>query len=114
MSDIMVHKVTLSSGKVVLIRDLKIKDQDMAIQAAAQRAGSENQMALAAAMQKEMLKMLIVKVDEKAVKPIELEDLDSLFSYQEYMQLSQVLNKLTGGDEKMGNFKTELVTSGAQ
>ena len=113
MGELNVHKVTLSSGKVVLLREVKIKDQELAAQAASSRAGEDNKLALAIGMQKEMLKMLIVQVDGSQVTPVQLEDLDAVFSYAEYMQLVNVLGKLTG-DESLGNAQIELVTSGEQ
>jgi hypothetical protein len=111
MAEVMVHKVVLSSGKEVLLRDMKIKDQELAAQAAGQRAG-ENQMAMAMGMQQELIKLLLVQVDGKDIPAPERENLDSLFSYQEYQQVSQVLSKLMG-TEDVGKFQMELVPSGA-
>lgn len=111
--EVFVHKVTLGSGKTVMLRDPRIKDQELAIQAASTTVGSDNQVVLAVGMQKELLKMLLVQVNDKKLEVAQKEDLDSLFSYMEYNQLLQVLEKLTGGAEKMGNFQMELVNSGA-
>ena len=113
MGEMNVHKVTLSTGKEILLREVKIKDQELAAQAAAGVAGSDNNLTLALAMQKEMLKMLITQVDGSKPAPAQLEDLDGLFSYSEYMQLVSVLGKLTG-DESLGNAQIELVVSGEQ
>lgn len=106
-----VVKVTLSSKKVVLIRELKIKHQELAAMAASPRANGDNAM-FALLMQKELLKQLIVSINGQPVKPGQLEDLDSLFSFAEYTQLNQVLNKLVGGDEAMGKYQIEVVSSG--
>lgn len=110
-AEISVHKVTLGSGKVVLLREPKIKHQELALSAVAEKAGG-NQMLAATLAQKELVKMLIVQVDGKAPNNQEKEDLDGLFSLREYGQLVQVLGKLTGDD--LGNFQIEFVASGGE
>jgi hypothetical protein len=114
MSEMLVHKVTLSSGKKVLLRPIKIRDQELAAQAAANSVGSDNQVALAVVMQKELVKLLLVQIDEKAPSAAEREDLDSLLEFQEYTQVTQVVQKLMGVDQQQGNLKTELVSSGSK
>ena len=112
MSDqLNVFKVTLSTKKVVLLRELKIKHQELAAMAASPKAAGDNSM-FALLMQKELIKQLIVQINGQAIKPVQLEDLDSLFSFGEYTQLNQVLNKLAGGDDAMGKFQIEVVSSG--
>lgn len=114
MAEVFVTKVTLGSKKIVLLREPKIRDQELAAQAASAIVGAEaNPIALAMVMQREMLKNLIVQVDEKKVKPSELENLDDVFSYPEYTQLSQVIQKLTGIGADQGNVKTELTKYGS-
>lgn len=113
MATEMVTKVTLSTGKVVLLRDLKIKHTELAAQAAAHRAGGDANV-LMILMQKELMKLLIVKVDDKVSSASDLEDMDGLFSLMEYSQLSSVVKKLTGGDE-MGKLPaTEVVAFGSK
>lgn len=106
--DEMVHKVTLESKKVVLLRDFKIKHQRLAAQAAANAGDNVN--VLGVVMAEEILKMLIVQIDGVAVEAAKLEDLDSLFSYQEYSQLLQVIGELMGGKTEAP--KMEMVSSG--
>jgi len=112
MERTMVHRVTLGTGKVVLLRDLMIKHQDLAISAASRRVSSDNKAELAVAMQKELIKLLVVQIDSKQPTAIEMENLDGVFTYGEYMQLVQVLEKLTGGFSEMGNFQIEMLPSG--
>jgi hypothetical protein len=112
MENQMVHKVVLSSGKEVLLRTLKIKHQRLAAQAASGKAGN-NPLLMALAMREELLKILIAQVDGKAVAATALEDLDALFSYEEFSQLNQVLAKLTGEENSdSGKFKMEIVPIG--
>jgi hypothetical protein len=98
MSQEFVHKVVLGSGKVVLLREFKIKHQEMAIQAVAKRAG-DNQLVLGALMQSELVKILVCQIDGKDVRPLEMENLDNVFSYQEFSQLTKALSKVMGADE---------------
>lgn len=91
----MVHKVTLSSGKEVLLREFKIKHQRLAAQAAGGKSG-DNVNVLGVNMAEEILKLLCVQTDGVSPTPVQLEDLDSLFSYQEYNELLKVISKLMG------------------
>lgn len=113
MAEVFVHKVTLSSGKVVLLRDPKIKDQELASQVASTKAKGDNAFTYGMALQKEMLKMLLVQVNDKRPSAIEVEDLDGLFTYAEYMQCLKVVAKVAGlEDGEMGNFQIELQKTG--
>jgi len=110
----LVHKVTLSSGKEVMLRDFKIKHQEMAMQNVAKKAG-DSALLMGGLIQSELLRLLIVQIDGKSVKPMELENLDNMFSYQEYMQLLLVMRKLMGTEEEeLGKFQLEVVNFGGQ
>lgn len=104
------QKLTLFSGKTVVLRELKIKHQELAAMAAAPKANGNNSI-LTMLMQKELIKLLIVKVNDKSLKLIELEDLDNLFTFKEYTQLNHILNELVG-EKEMGKYQIELVSSG--
>lgn len=105
------HKVTLSSGKEVYLREPKIKHTELAAQAAGPKAGSNNHL-MVMLMQKELLKQLIVQVDGKLLKPLELEDLDSILTAKEYGQLLHMMERLTGDQVELGKCQIEVVTSG--
>lgn len=107
----MVHKVTLSTGKEVLLREMKIKHQNLAIKAASKQAGDSNTL-LASLMQQEIIKQLIFQIDGKQVSGKEMENLDEVFTYSEFGQIAQVIQKLMGGDS-LGEFQTEIVSIGA-
>ena len=105
-----VSKVTLSTGKVVLLREMKISDTEIAAQAVASRSNGDQNL-LQILMQKELVKNLIVAVDDKKLSGSEKEDMDSLFSIAEYGQLMSVIKKITGDD--MGKEpRLEVVSSG--
>lgn len=101
-----VTKVTLSTKKVVLLREPKISDQDFAAQAASRTVKGDNVVGLSFALQKELLKQLIVKIDDKQPRPSELESLDTWFNIREYAELQHVVNKMTGLGEVAGNEPT--------
>ena len=112
MSNTMVSKFTLTGGKVIYLREPMIGDTETAAQVAGKKAGSENQLHAGILVQKEMLKLLLVKVDEKELKLQDKEQLDKLFTYKEYQQALKAL-KMVMGDE--GNDPlVEIVTSGEQ
>ena len=104
-----VYKITLSSGRIVHLREMKIKFQNLASQAIGSKAG-DNSLLMATLMQQELLKVLLIDIDGSPVKPIALENLDDLFTYSEYSQLSKVVGKLMGGDE--GECQTEIASIG--
>jgi hypothetical protein len=115
MSQEMVHKVVLPTGKEVLLRDFKIKHQELAVQAVAKRAG-DNALVLGALMQSELLKLLIVQVNGQDMKPRDLENLDNVFSYQEFSLLTKVMSKIMGseGDDFLEKCQIEAVSYGSK
>lgn len=106
-----VHKITLSTGKEVLLRDMKIKYQNLSLRAVGDKAG-DNKALLGSMMQQELLKILLVQVDGKAPEKKELENLDSMFSYLEFGQLVRALDQIQGGGA--GEFQTETVLTGIE
>lgn len=109
-----VTKVQLSTGKVVFLREPKIADTDLATQAASIKVKSDNTALLSMAIQKELIKQLVVKVNETQPKASELEDLDKWFTMREYVEVGSVVSQITGLGDPVGNLKTEQVKFGAQ
>lgn len=106
-------KVVLSGGKEVLLKEMKLKYQNLALQAIGNKA-KDNQMLAGSLMMQELLKILILQVDGKAPKAAELESLDDLFSYKQLSQLQSVVGKLVGGEDDAGELQTEFVTIGGR
>lgn len=88
-------KVTLSTHKIVVLREPTIRHTELAAQAAAPRAGGDPHL-LGMMANKEMLKFLIIEIDGKRPSRSELENLDKLFTLKEYSQLQKVVQKLGG------------------
>lgn len=109
----MVHKVTLGSGKVVLLRDIKIKHYELAMKAAGHKAG-KNELLAGFSSSCELLKMLIVQIDGKDVSKSGVEDLDALFSASEFRQLSKFLDKLQQAEGEDEDPKSEVVSFGKE
>lgn len=106
------QKVTLFTGKKVHLREIKVRHQEQAAMLAAPRSDGNNQI-LTMLMQKEMLKLLIISVNDEPTTAIKLEDLDSLFTFKEVAQLYHILNQLAGSEE-LGKFQIEHVSSGGK
>lgn len=108
-----VYKFTLSSTKVIYLREPKIEDTEVAAQIAGKKAGQENQAHLMILVQKEMLKLLLVKVDDKELKLVDKEKLNDILTYKEYGQALKAMQKITG-DESGNDLTPEFVTTGEQ
>ena len=89
-----------------MIREPKIRDQNMAMDLAAKRA-KDNPLLLVTNSQMELLKLLLVQVDGKDISGNDREQLDSLFNLGEYNQMLQVVGQLSGGKD-LGELKIEL------
>lgn len=106
-----VVKVTLSTGKVVIMRNMKITDTETAAQEVAPRANGDQQV-LQILMQRSLVKNLLLKIGDKDLTPTDREDLDALFSMSEYSQLLKVVSKISGGDDMGKDAQIEVVSSG--
>ena len=101
-------KVTLSTGKVVLLNEMKISTSEKAAEMVAQRAGdSQNLMIML--MPKALLQLLISHVDDKPVGMTERNNMDSLFTVLEYNQLLKVVGKMNGGGDEKGEAQVEFL-----
>jgi len=109
--EIMVTKVTLTSGKSVLVKEATVEDMEVATQIAGKIAG-DNKAHLGMVIQKELLKRLIVQIDEKILGMSDKERITSMFSLKEYGQISGVVGEIAGMDDSEGKPQTELVTFG--
>jgi len=108
-----VHKVTLGSGKVVLLRDIKIKHYELAMKAAGQKAG-KNDLLAGFTSNVELLKMLIVQIDEKDIGKSQIENLDELFTASEFRQLAKYLDKMQQSEGEDEDPKSEVVSYGKE
>lgn len=94
-----VYKVVLPTKKVAYLRELKIADTQLAAKMAGRKSG--NQMEAAIAIQNEVLKLLLVQIDDKKLDHKDKNDLDNILTIQEYRTLMKVLEKM-GGDDDSG------------
>lgn len=109
-----VHRIMLGQREV-LLRDPVIKDQNLALEAASRKAGSEaSAMYVAYLSSQELVKNLLVKVDGKVLSGSERESLDGLFSIRELSVLSKVVQKIIGGEETDPLPEIEFATFGGQ
>jgi hypothetical protein len=106
------YKIKLQSGKIVVLREPLIKDQEHAAMAASPRANGDSTV-LQVLMQGELMKLLIVSVDGKVPSAQQKEQLDGLFTLKEYTQLAMAAGKITGSVSDLGEYQLEVLTSGA-
>lgn len=104
-----VHKLTLTTNKVVLVRDPNIGDEEIALGIAADKSGN-NQMKASAGMAKELVRLLLLKIDDKMLSEAEKENLDALLSYTEYSQVRSYVQKVMGLDDPLAQVKVEMVS----
>jgi hypothetical protein len=97
MSDTRVYRVMLGEREV-LLREMKIRDQRLAMQAVGNRAG-DNKFLFLTMMQEELLKLLLHSVAGEKVDQAKLNDLDSLFTVAEYTKLQSVVAKISGMED---------------
>lgn len=106
-----VYKFVLSESKTIYLREPKIEDTEKCAQVAGKKAGNDNQAHMAILLQKEMLKALLVQVNDHKLTLADKEQLDKFFNYREYNQASKALQMVLGDDG--GNLSTpEFVTIG--
>lgn len=91
-------KVTLSSGKVVLLHEMKMKYEELAIRAVGNRAGKDEMLA-GKMMQDELMKILLIECDGKKLGGLEKENLESLFSYKDIIEIRKAVQELMGVNE---------------
>ncbi len=104
----MYQRVTLKTGKIVVLRPLEVSHYDTAIEAACHRAGN-NQNLLAYYSQKEILKQIIVKVGDKELSAADRELVEKEFTPTEHAQILLVMKEMLGEAEMP---KVEMVPSG--
>ncbi len=94
-----VYKVVLPTKKVAYLRELKIADTQLAAKMAGRKGGSQVEVAIA--IQNELLKLLLIQLDDKRLDHKDKNDLDNILTVQEYRALMKVLEKM-GGDDDTG------------
>lgn len=105
-------KVSLDSGKYVVLREFTVKLKNQAVEAAGLRTSSASSgKAFEATLQDEILKVLIVSVNGQSLKAAEREDLDTILTYSEYQQLMMAVGDVMGGMEQIKKPKIEMITS---
>lgn len=97
-----VYKFTLNTGKVIYLREPEIGDTEHATKIAGKEAGPENAAHLAVLFQREMTKLLLVQIDDKKLSLQEKQQINSLFTFREYKQVTAAVKKVA--DDEEGNF----------
>lgn len=106
-------KVTLSTGKVVILREMQIDDTEQAAAIVAPRADGDMNL-LQIFMQKEILKRVLISIDDKKLSANEKEDLKSVLNMTEYGQLMKVIGEMSGGADAGKKPKMEIVSQDSE
>lgn len=106
MSKEMLYKLTLKSGKTAAVREMKIRDFNLASEIAG-KAG--NPTAVSVALGNEVMKAIIVSVDGKVLKPSEKESLDDILTVAEFAQMRMFVEDMLGNAEKP---QVEMIPAG--
>lgn len=110
--EVLVHKVTLSTGKVVLIKDLELADEELASQLASQKSG-DNTTGYGYALINELCKLLILKINDKEYKGIAKASAYKDLSYAEFGQIRSVISQLMGGKTEAPKLEIMSVNIGS-
>ena len=106
-NEVLCYKVTFTEAgkpkKVVKIKEMKIKDYNRAMSAAAPlipKNAPNFQVEFILSI--ELMKILIIEIDGQRPDPVKIEDLDNYFSEREFQHLGEVIREIRGnvGDEK--------------
>lgn len=107
-SKLLVSKFTLSSGKVIYLKEPTVGDLETIARLSGKQAGNDNQAHLAVVMQKESLKQLLVQIDsEKVEGPM---NIDKTFTFKEFKQAIKAVSMVTGDDDEGNELEVSLVT----
>lgn len=90
------YKITLKSKKVAVFREPEIQDEATATSLAANKADGSNAYALMPHLLVEMAKLLLVSVDGKKLGAKDKENLQGLFSYQDWQEVKAFIGELIG------------------
>lgn len=99
-------KITLNSGRTVILKPLQIKYYKSAAQAASKLAGN-NQVLLSMYLQDELVKLLMVELGGKTLSAAEKESFDNLFNPEEYRQVMMIVEEMIGSVDRP---KVEVVS----
>ena len=97
-----VYKFTLGSGKVVLLREPMEEYVETATRIAGGQVDGENKHLFSLLMQKELTKLLLHSVDGKQLSMNDKENIKSLFTFKESMQLKEAVGKVVDVED-LGN-----------
>ena len=102
-------QVTLSTGKVVILRHPKIVDMEDASMVAGHGIQGNNP-GMGVKLNRQLISRLLLQVNGKNLTLVETEQMDALFTVPEFLQLTQAINEAMGAGAKDFQPKVESVT----
>lgn len=109
---VLVNEFVLSTGKKIYLREPELDDAETCAQIAGKTTDPKNVVHLGMVMQKEMLKLLLLKVNNQTLKLQDKQNLKALFTVKEYNQALQAL-KMVSEDGSEGNLQHNHVSFGS-
>lgn len=104
-------KVTLSTGKTVLLRESKISHQTLASRSI--EGKTKDPLVFTVMLNEAMIRLLVHSINDKPVHAKDLINLDNVFNAREYREINQVVAKLAGSDDPLEPaVETVTLTSG--
>ena len=91
------HKLTLSSGREVILEEMSIAHEDRATEMLSSRYKDNPTMVIFGAA-KELMKMLVLQIDGKPLTAIQSEQIDTVLDRTEYKQVEAYINKMRSID----------------
>jgi 3,4-dihydroxy-2-butanone 4-phosphate synthase len=111
MANVAVHKVTLKTGKIVIVKDLDMRDEENATLIASKKA-VDQPMAFSIFFLNELTKLLILEIDTVKITANDKLQIERLLTRAEFNQVRQAVGSLMGEDQALPQIETEV--TGAQ
>lgn len=109
MSKMNVYKFVLPTGKIIFLKEMKIADTQLAAKMAGKKVTSGNNLEMGIALQTELIKLLLVQVDDKTLTHADKNNLDDLFTMKEFRFVNKALEKMQGDDSEGEEMEAEFV-----
>jgi hypothetical protein len=90
------YKITVSTGKIITLKDLTIDDQREAAKDAGMISDSKNEASLGVELQYALLKRLIVKINGNVLSGQQKEILKDHLTFAEYSEIMIFVQELMG------------------
>lgn len=103
-----VYKVEIAPGKFAYLREIKIADTRLAAKMVGKKGSNAVEMNIL--LQEELLKLLLIQIDDKKLDHTDKNNLDKLFSFAEYKRIMGAIQKIAGDENEGEEVQMEFET----